>query len=199
VTGCSRLVDKCNLFWVQIRHLEETVEAYIDEAEAHNLLNPSDQSSSKCGEEEEEEEEDIVLPPPPTAPAGVAGGECNGGDDRVGSRIDGEDKEEGGGASGAMYRSLRDEDIKAIQAQLREQLSVKEEGQDKPISGGEYDIEEEVSSPRPLNTPRVLLSTRPRTPRDDLLFSPRLDGSGGIRYGAGEWGARESFQNTPAK
>ena len=137
------------------------------------------------------------CPPPPTAPADVAGGQGNGGDDEIGSMIDGEDEEGGGG--GAMYRSLRDEDIRAIQAQLRDQLSAKEAEDKKPISGGVYDIEEEVSSPRPLNTPRVLLSTRPRTPRDDLLFSPRLDGSGGIRYGAGEWGARESFQNTPAK
>jgi hypothetical protein len=49
---------------MQIGHLEETVEAYIDEAEAHDLSNASDQSSSKCGKEEEEEEEDIILPPP---------------------------------------------------------------------------------------------------------------------------------------
>lgn len=87
---------------------------------------------------------------------------------------------------GMLYRSLKEEDIAALQAQLRTRLGHRS---DMPATGV-YEIDEETSTPRPSITPRVSLSMRPRTPRDDVLFSPRLDGSGGMRYGTGDWGSQ---------
>lgn len=79
--------------------------------------------------------------------------------------------------SARVHRSLQDWELNHLQQQLSGLMTTPRER-----AMSEFDAEREYVS-RDAQTPRVELSIRPRTPRDDAAFAPRLDGSGGLKYG----------------